>query len=244
MNSLARFYLPQADWGESVLVLKGEEAHHCVRVLRLKAGTRIEVFDGVGQSATGTLSSVSKDHVEVQIESKQYTPPPSLRISLYQAIPKGGNMEWIVQKAVELGVLEIQPLISTHTVVKPDQLEKKAQKWQKIALEACKQCGQNWLPRVQTPMNYDQWLTQYELEGCALIAALDPRAVSLAEGIAQFQRTGAAAVLIGPEGDFSQKEYDLAIGQGFQPVSLGEIVMRVETATLYTLSALKYALGT
>ncbi len=242
MNSIPRFYLPSVDWNEGFLLLTGEEAHHCVRVLRMKVGARIQVFDGVGRRATGSITHTRKEQVEILVEEEEVSAPPTTYLSLYQAVPKGGNMELIVQKSVELGVMTIQPLLTQNTVVKLDQLEKKTEKWRKVALEACKQCGQDWLPRVRVPLPFHEWIGQYHVDGCSIVAALDPRAIDFSEAISQFQKTGSAALLIGPEGDFTQEEYDQAIEKGFEPVNLGKIVLRVETATLYAISVLKFAL--
>jgi 16S rRNA (uracil1498-N3)-methyltransferase len=240
MNSINRYYLPAEQWGSCELVLTGDEAHHCVRVLRQKVGDWIVVFDGEGRSVKCQIVSADKSRVILEQDGPLVTQERGLAIHLGQAIPKAGNMELIVQKAVELGVASIQPLATENTVAKADA--KKVQKWQRIALEACKQCGQNWLPEVKEVTPVKAWLDQREKSDLEVVAALDPRSREMDTVLAECQQVETASLLVGPEGDFSQSEYDAAIEGGFQPVSLGDIVLRVETATLYCLSVMRYAL--
>ncbi|MFC4991204.1 RsmE family RNA methyltransferase [Rubritalea tangerina] len=238
MNSINRYYLAPEQWGSCELVLTGDEAHHCVRVLRQKVGDWIMVFDGVGRSVQCQIVSAEKSRVILEQDGEVVTQPRGGEIHLAQAIPKAGNMELIVQKAVELGVASIQPLQTENTVAKADG--KKVQKWQRVALEACKQCGQNWLPVVREPASLMEWLGKRERIEHELVAALDPRSVSMQDMFGGQCEWEIVRLLIGPEGDFSQSEYDAIMAAGMQPVSLGEIVLRVETATLYCISVLRY----
>jgi 16S rRNA (uracil1498-N3)-methyltransferase len=241
MNSNNRYYLPTDQWSSCELVLTGEEAHHCTRVLRQKAGDLIVVFDGAGRSVQCQIVSADKNQVSLKQDGEIEIQQRGLSLHLCQAIPKAGNMELIVQKAVELGVASIQPLITENTVVRAD--EKKLQKWQRIALEACKQCGQNWLPEVKPVLQFNDWVGDREVSEVEVVAALDPRSEEIKVVLGRLDKVASAALLVGPEGDLSQSEYDAAIGSGYMPVSLGEIVLRVETATLYCLSVLSYELS-
>ena len=128
-----RYFIPADQWDDEHLSLSGEEARHCCRVMRAREGDEIEVFDGHGTSAICKISDINRDAVRCRITSKTLSPKIEHPITLCQAIPKGGNMELIVQKAVELGVSKIQPLITDHTVARPDSAEKKGSKWQRIA---------------------------------------------------------------------------------------------------------------
>jgi 16S rRNA (uracil1498-N3)-methyltransferase len=239
MNSINRYYLPADQW--PTLLLTGDEAHHCVRVLRQKVGDLIVVFDGRGKSLQCQIVSADKNQVILKQDGKIEVQQRGLSLHLAQAIPKAGNMELIVQKAVELGVASIQPLMTENTVAKAD--EKKLQKWQRIALEACKQCGQNWLPEVKPVLQFNDWVGDREVSEVEVVAALDPRSEEIKVVLGRLDKVASAALLVGPEGDLSQSEYDAAIGSGYMPVSLGEIVLRVETATLYCLSVLSYELS-
>ncbi len=235
---MARFLLPPGHW-ETDPALTGDEARHLTQVLRIKPGTTITVFDGHGRRAEAEVLTASRDHVSLKLGEPHTPPPPLPAITLAQAIPKGKNMDLIVQKAVELGISNIQPLVTRHTIVQPG--EGKSEKWRRNALEACKQCGQDSLPHIADPLPFDRWLaTLTEAPGLKIIASLAPGALPLREVLRAHPGTTAATLLVGPEGDFSPEETTAALAAGFLPVSLGDIVLRVETATLFCLSALRY----
>lgn len=241
MNSISRYFLPAAQWKDCQLTLTGDEAHHCTRVLRSKLGETVEVFDSEGRSAQGEIFSLSKDQVEISLNKEPSLSNRPPEIHLIQAIPKGGNMELIVQKAVELGITSIQPLITEHTIVRSEQMEKKTAKWQRIALEACKQCGQNYLPTIHPVQKFNHWIETAQKAELNLVAALMPTSLPLAKVFSENLKS--ASFLIGPEGDFSDAEYSQIIAADYQPVTLGDIVLRVETATLYCLSVIKHELA-
>lgn len=220
-------------------MLEGAEARHLAQVLRLRSGAFITVFDGCGRHAKAEVLSVARHRVALQLGDPQTLPAPWPVITLAQAIPKGKIMDIIVQKAVELGIAAIQPLVTRHTVVQPG--EGKSAKWRRIALEACKQCGQDTLPVIADPLSMDRWMaTQSETLDLKLIASLAPGARPLRQVLHAVPATRAVTLLIGPEGDFSSAETGHALAVGFLPVSLGSIVLRVETATLFCLAALRY----
>lgn len=241
MNSISRYFLEPSQWQQGEVTLRGDEAHHCTRVLRSKLGETVEIFDGNGRSAKGVIISLNKDQVEISLLSEPCLATPPAEIHLIQSVPKGGNMELIVQKAVELGITSIQPLITANTIARAEQIDKKLAKWQRIALEACKQCGQNYLPEIYSPLEFESWLDVRKIADVNLVAALLPASRSLADMFTD--RPLSASFLIGPEGDFSDAEYREITTAGYQAVTLGEIVLRVETATLYCLSVIKHELG-
>jgi 16S rRNA (uracil1498-N3)-methyltransferase len=234
---MSRFLLPPETWQAGTL--SGDEARHLSQVLRIKPGATVTVFDGHGRRAEAEVLTTSRDHVSLKLGDPESPPPPMPAITLAQAIPKGKNMDLIVQKAVELGVSNIQPLVTRHTIVHPG--EGKSEKWRRNALEACKQCGQDTLPHIADPLPFERWIAgQTETPGLKLIASLAPGARPLRDVLHAHPGTTAATLLVGPEGDFSPEETSAALGAGVQPVSLGTIVLRVETATLFCLSALRY----
>lgn len=234
---MARFRLPPSEWQSATLT--GDEARHLSQVLRIKPGETVTVFDGCGHRAKAEVLSVSRDHVSLKLGETLTPPPPLPAITLAQAIPKGKNMDLIVQKAVELGIARIQPLVTKNTIVQPG--EGKSDKWRRNALEACKQCGQDTLPDIADPLPFGRWLASPpEAPGLKLIASLAPGARLFRETLRAHPGTKEAVLLVGPEGDFTPEETEAAIAAGFLPVSLGDIVLRVETATLYCLSALRY----
>ena len=235
---MARFYLPPDSWQENP-ALTGDEARHLAQVLRMKPGDPVIVFDGHGRRASAEILSISRDRVPLKLGEIVPSRAPLPAITLAQAIPKGKNMDLIVQKSVELGVAAIQPLVTRNTVVQPG--DGKSEKWRRNALEACKQCGQDTLPVIAEPLAFDRWIaTQVEAPGLKLIASLAPGARPLRTVLRGNPATTAATLLVGPEGDFSAEETTAALAAGFLPVSLGSIVLRVETATLFCLSALRY----
>lgn len=247
--SLARFYIAPSSWHVETLALEGDEANHCISVMRHQPGDEIVVFNGAGDWARTRISSATAKRVELETLSAGRTSKPAATLSLLQAIPKGSNMELIIEKGVELGVNVIIPVMTERTVVKLDARDaaKKQVKWQRLALEACKQCGQNLLPDVQTPQSFYQALEKLAPHELRIIAAIQEDAMPLKEILAdQFQidqRTPASVLLcIGPEGDFTSAEYAAAREKGCLPMTLGSIIMRVETAAMYGLSVLSHEL--
>ena len=244
-----RFYIAPEEWQPDALVLTGGEAHHCRNVLRLEGADKVVLFDGQGREITAEI--VSSDAAKIHLRKLHHaqTPPLRCRITLGQAIPKGKNMDLIVQKAVEIGAAEIAPILSDRTVVRLDDENAAAKqaKWQSIAIEAAKQCGQNWLPQVQTPKTLAQFFQDHRRFDLQLIGSLQSDALHLKKILAQFSaehgdRPRNVLMLVGPEGDFTPAELSLARGQGCRPITLGPIVLRVETASIYCLSILSYEL--
>ena len=248
---MPRFYIPPARWNLDRLVLDEDEAHHALDVLRMKAGDRAVVFNGEGGHADIEIASISKRSAELRLIRGAQSAPPACRITLGQAIPKGKNMDLIVQKATELGAAAVVPLLTEHTVVQCDarDAEKKREKWQEVAVEACKQCGQNWLPIVHPPQSLHGLFNPKTAPAfdLLLIASLQPDAVHPKQVLGDFLRDRGSQptsvlVLIGPEGDFTPAEIALAKEHGCRPITLGPIVLRTETAALYCLSVLSYEL--
>lgn len=237
-HPMPRFHLPSEHWSSAELT--GDEAKHLAQVLRLGPGAEITVFDGMGRRAEAIVREATRKRVSLELGEVLISSPPPPHITLAQAIPKGKNMEFIVQKAVELGVARIQPLVTSNTVVQPG--EGKSEKWRRIALEACKQCGQDTLPAIEDPLPFEQWATTKD-HGLALVASLAPGAKSMRETLHAQRDTKSCTILVGPEGDFTPAELSTAIAGGFLPVTLGDIVLRVETAALYCLSAVRYEFG-
>lgn len=244
-----RFYLPASAWTSENLELRGEEAHHCLDVMRCREGERIVVFNGAGTEAEGEIVAIAKDRVTLRTLLTNTTPRPRATITLGQAVPKGKNMDLIVQKATELGVSRIVPLLSERTVVQLDDgdVEKKRQKWERVAIEACKQCGQNWVPEVAAPVKVGTFAKTCS-DPLRLIAAICGEAAPLksilaARAAESGEPARSATLLIGPEGDFTAAELSQAIAGGFLPLSLGPIILRSETAAICALSILGHELG-
>lgn len=245
-----RFYVRPQEWNPDALLLTGPEAHHCRNVLRLHPGDRAVLFNGRGREITAEITSLDPREVTLRKQHESSTPPLRCRITLGQAIPKGKNMDLIVQKAVEIGASEIVPIISDRTIVRLDEDDaaQKQAKWQTIAIEAAKQCGQNWLPEVQTPRTLAQFFARgHALFDLQLIGSLQSDAQHLRTILSEYFTEHAepptrVLIVIGPEGDFTPAELALARSHGCRGITLGPIVLRVETAAIYCLSVLSYEL--
>lgn len=244
-----RFYVAPENWQPDALALTGSEAHHCRNVLRLEPSDKVVVFNGQGREITAEILPGDTAEIRLRKLHDAQTPPLRCRITLGQAIPKGKNMDLIVQKAVEIGAAEIAPILSDRTIVRLDEesAASKQAKWQTVAIEAAKQCGQNWLPQVQTPQTLAQFFHDHRRFDLQLIGSLQSDAVHLKKILEQFSaehgdRPTNVLMLVGPEGDFTPAELSLARSQGCRPITLGPIVLRVETASIYCLSILSYEL--
>ena len=246
-----RFYIPPESWTPENLTLPETESHHCLNVLRLSKGDRITAFNGRGSEITTTISSAEKGAVRLTSCPPQKTPELSAHITLCQAVPKGKNMDLIIEKATELGVAEIRPLLSERTVIRlnPDEIEKKREKWQRIAIEACKQSGQNWLPAVHAPQSPENFFAcGFPTCDLPVIASLQPGSRRLKEMLAEYHTEnegttpGSALILIGPEGDYTPAEINMAQNAGCLPMTLGPIVLRTETAAIYSMSIIAHEL--
>lgn len=240
-----RFYIPPNEWNAGAIRLTDGEAHHARNVLRLQPGGKAVVFDGRGHEITGEIVEINAREVSLRKLHEARTPPLQCRITLGQAVPKGKNMDLIVQKAVEIGAAEIVPIISDRTVVRLDaeEVEQKRAKWQTVAVEAAKQCGQNWLPQVQAPRSLAAFFQERPRFDLQLIGSLQSDALHLKAILREKEeRPATVLMLIGPEGDFTPAELNLARSHGCRPITLGPIILRVETAAIYCLSVLSYEL--
>lgn len=255
-----RFYIPPEIWQLDRLRLEAEEAHHCRDVMRMQPGERVVVFNGQGHEATSEIVALERDRIELRLLQHAQTPSLKCEVTLAQAIPKGKNMDLIVEKATELGAAAIAPLLSERTVVQldPGEAERKREKWQRGAIEAAKQCGQNWLPKISAPLTVKAFFDEPAKFDLMLIASLQPDARHLKTILAELsandpqRRFGLPSrvhallrrvlILVGPEGDFTPAETSLAKSAGCRAMTLGPIILRTETAALYCLSVLSHEL--
>lgn len=219
-------------------VLSPEESHHLARVLRVRPGQEITLFDGQGGVAEGVIETVSKTAVEVKISRHWNVPKPGTEIELIQAVPKPDRWELVLQKAVELGATAIRPILTQHTEFKPNP--KKQARWDKIVLNAAQQCEVRWLPKLQPLGKFEEVLPIIGSYDLVLVG-------SLYEGAKSFRDVPMAgkrrvALLIGPEGDFTEEEVSAAVAAGAVPVSFGSRILRTETAAIFGLSVLAYEL--
>jgi 16S rRNA (uracil1498-N3)-methyltransferase len=230
--------------------LSPEESHHLVVVNRAASGATVVAFDGKGSEWICELADGDKRSARLRVRFAQKAKPMSWRITLGQALPLGGAMDSIVRKATEIGVSMIVPLESERTQVHLDgeRSDRKIGKWQTAALEAAKQCGNPWLPEIAPVTPASAFMSSAKGYDLKLIASLQPGAKALKAVLEQFRASQNRAPrnvlwLIGPEGDFTQAEMGLSRASGFEPITLGPLVLRCETAAVYALSVLSYELS-
>lgn len=244
-----RFFVdPVQIVGGEIFIRDAGDLKHLRRVLRLSVGDAVDVSDGADWEYRGVISQITEAEVVVQITDKQkFAREPRLRVSLFQGIPKAAKMEGIVRRSVELGVYEIIPVFMARTVVvDKGNFEKKVLRWQKISDEAVKQCKRGMIPRVQPALtfaglpaalaDFDLVLFPYENEENRTIKAC---LRSLSEGQ---KRPQTVAMIIGPEGGFSEEEAEILDRAGAVRVSLGRTILRTETAGPAALAMTMYEL--
>jgi len=220
------------------------DVHHLVRVLRIKPGEELECFDGQGWTYRGRVTHVGAQQLTVVVDQRTQEPVARVRLTLAQSLIPPARFEWVLQKATELGVARITPVITSRTTVRPSSrgAPHRMARWRRIVTEAAAQCGRATLPVVEEPQRLEAVVKTLGLR-YALLLTLAASGVSLGEHL---QRLGGAAevvILIGPEGDFSPEEVSLAQRAGAQPVSLGKATLRSETAAVATLAILQHTLG-
>ena len=233
----------------STLFLTGSQAHHASRVLRVELGERVTVLDGMGQEFLCEVAGADKRAVQLAVRENRVHRPRQCQIVLLQAIPKGRIIESIIEKATELGVHRIVPLLTERVTARLDRdgAAEKGAKWQQAAVEAIKQCGAAWLPKVEVPVRLKEFLARQETFDLAFVGALQgdtrhPREYLREFEMAQGTRPRRVAIWVGPEGDLTLEELQRIQSTGAKPITLGPLVLRVETAAIYCLSFLNYEL--
>jgi 16S rRNA (uracil1498-N3)-methyltransferase len=230
------------------LTLSPEESRHITQSLRLGPGQEIELFNGKGHVGRGVLISSTKARdCVVQMAECHKDPPSDVRITLAQVLPRTSKFEWILQKAAELGVHTIVPLLGENSVARPAQKPTKAERWEHILISACKQSGNNFVPELAPIQSVADFLEQPPDVDLPLIASLQDHPRPLWEWVEDYRSQHgsphSAMVMIGPEGDFSVREYDKAREAGVHSLSLTETVLRSETAAIHAVSLLVYELN-
>lgn len=238
-----RFHIPPGSANGAEVLLSPEESHHALRVLRLGVGDAVALLDGAGVEARGSVLAADKRAVRVGVRERIVHPALPCAVTLLQALPKGRLMDTIVEKATELGAARIVPLLTEHTISRPDDdhAASKLEKWRTTALEAVKQCGNPWLPRIEVPVTFAEFLRCKERFDLALVASLHPGARPIRAVFEEFQarekrRPATLAVWVGPEGDFTAPEIAALVSDGVQPITLGRLVLRCDTAAVATLA--------
>ena len=242
---MPRFYCPPPLPLGGSFDLPPDAAHHAARVLRLRGGNRVEIFDGLGNECHGVIAELGGKRVVVgEITAVNADRESPLPVMLAQALSSSEKMDWVIQKATELGVTEIQPLDTERSVARlsAERAAKRLEHWRQVAISACEQCGRNVLPEIHAPLDIMAWLQQglAQQPPAAKFILLPQGAASLHS---QPKPQGKVVLLIGAEGGFTQAESDSALRCGFTPIRLGARVLRTETAAVAGLAALQTLWG-
>lgn len=236
-----RIYQPGDYQVGQTLALSEDAAHHVGSVLRLTVGAKIILFRSDNYEGHAIITSAHKKHIQVTIETMTLVNRESpRRIHLAQSLAKGDKMEWVIQKAVELGVASITPLLTERSVVRLDasRLEKKQQQWQAIAISACEQSGRNHIPTIHATSSFEQFLTHCPATHKWILSpTAQPSWPPISDDSAEL------ALLIGPEGGFSPQELACADQHKVQGICLGPRILRTETAAIAAMGIMQMLYG-
>ncbi len=243
-----RFHVEPGTIAADQLILDGPIAHRLTKVLRLRAGESIILFDGDGQDVLARLDNVSDRRIEATVLERTPGPAESpTTVHLYQSITKGERFEWLVEKATEIGVGRIVPLVTARAVVKTQSEGNRIDRWRRIAVEAAEQCGRSVVPAVDAPLTFDAALAA--APGVILLPYedADQSAPSIAQVLhdeidAVFAES-AVSILVGPEGGYEPEEVQRALDAGAHVVTLGQRVLRSETAGLVAATLVMQSFG-
>ena len=240
---MPKFFVRQEQIDINNIVITGDDAFHISRALRMAKGEHITVCDMQCNEYDCVLCGFNSDSVVAEIiSSKKIENEPPIKVHLFQALPKGDKLDTVIQKAVECGVFEITPFESDRCVVKakPEAEERKTERRNRISLEASKQCGRGYVPRVNPTVDFESAVKQAcECDLCIFCYEGEENA-SLKELLQEARGVGSISVFIGSEGGFSLDEVSYAIEKGMKSVSLGKRILRTETASSFVLSCISY----
>lgn len=240
MSSAPRIYCPQPLHQGDCLPLDDNNVTHLLRVLRMTEGDPVRVFNGAGAEYSARLCDVQKKSASVEIlECLRQEPSTSLNLHLGQVVSKGDRMDFTIQKATELGITDITPLWSERCEVrlKHERLDKKMEHWQNVAIAACEQSGRTWVPTIHEPQYFADWAAQQQQDIRLLLHPHQQKPLR------DYAQPASIALLVGPEGGFSEREVEQALQCGFAGLTLGPRILRTETAALAALSVLQFQWG-
>lgn len=243
---MPRFFVNEENIFSDYIMITGEDVKHIRNVLRLKAGEEIVLCNGKGIDYIAVIDRFGSNEIKASIRDvKQSCSEPTLEVVLFQGIPKANKMDFIIQKSVELGVKSIFPVITERTVVKfksDRDIEKKVKRWQRISLEAAKQCNRGIIPSIELPITFENALELSKDTELKIIPYEKQTRYSIKRCISN-SNVKKAAVYIGPEGGFEDAEIEKARLFNIEPVTLGPRILRTETAAVAVLSILMYEVG-
>ena len=243
---MSKFFVDVSDVrGGSIFIRSKEDIRHIVKVLRLKEGAEIEISDSAQWEYTARICFIGEDEVEAEILDKQkFAREPELQVTLFQGIPKQSKMEMIIQKCVELGVYEVVPVFMERTVVvDKGKFYKKRERWQKISAEAVKQCRRGIIPEIGEAQNFKKMIKDLEGFERVVFPYENETGRTIKDCLREFKtKPRRVALIIGPEGGFSDEEAECLKKMGADCVSLGKTILRTETAGPAALAMMMYEL--
>ena len=239
---MQRIWVPAGTLRPGKLVIRDpRQAHHCVRVCRVREGEAVECFDGQGARGEGQVVQVRSDEIVVAVSAVRADSVPPVRLHVAAALIRPTRFDWMLEKLTELGADEISPIITNRTTIRPKAGEQRhrMERWQRLMAGAARQCGGSRIPRLYEPRPFEAFLREIASSALTLIPTLGA-VDSLQSMLADVRTAAEVVVLIGPEGDFTSEEVRLAQAQGIRPVSLGDRVLRSETAAVALVAVLRY----
>ena len=242
-----RFFAPSLDPGDETVVLPRDEAEHLTRVLRLGPGDSVSVFDGRGHEFLARIVTASRRDVRVQVLSRaEPAAEPSVALTLAQAVLKSDKMDDIVRDAVMLGVAALQPIVTSRTEVTVAALVRSARvdRWKRVALASVKQSRRAVIPEIRTPLSFESWLE--ERHPADTLMLVEPGASADAESLSAIRDgkiPSEAAIAVGPEGGWAEKEWTAARARGIRLVTLGRRTLRADAVPVAAITVLQYLWG-
>ncbi|MEB3100703.1 16S rRNA (uracil(1498)-N(3))-methyltransferase [Ferviditalea candida] len=246
---MQRYFIPADRFDGSTVEIQGDDAHHIARVMRARTGDKIIVSDGMEREAIVEIRQIDAGRVTASIvEPLALTGEPRHRVWVFQGLPKGDKMETVIQKGTEIGASRFLPFLSERTVVKYDvkKEEKRIERWRKIAKEAAEQAHRNRIPSIDPPVSWRQMLAEVAQADAAFLLYEKERGASFKNALQRAlsdldaARPLTLAVIVGPEGGFSEAEVGQAEAAGCVPAGLGKRILRTETAALVALACILY----
>ncbi len=243
---MRRFFISKDMLSDGNAVITGNLFRHMAKSLRLKIGTKIMLADEDGGGYTGLIIGMDRESLTVSVEKTVLEPDSGTgpRITLYQALPKGSKMEFILQKGTELGVFEVVPFVAGRSIPRltKDREKERLERWRRIVREAARQSNRPAFPEISPIMDFTD-IISFSAQPVKLMLWEEEKSNGLKRILADLPVPGSVAVMVGPEGGFTREEADAAIAGGFIPVSLGRRILRTETAPIAVLAILQFFWG-
>lgn len=232
------FYVSRPQINDDTVTVVGQEHHHLRNVIRLKTGDNIRIIDGEGTVITATITKIGSDLTDVIIEELKYHKYSTPTINLFQGLPKHDKMDLILQKTTELGVSQFFPMITERTLQKPSN--NRIERWERIILSATKQCGRPWLPNLNEIQILKDCINTAQSCDLSLVLSEKENKQHIQSLLRNKPEIRSIALLIGPEGGFTESEVNIATEMGIIPVTIGSNIMRTETAAIAGVAMVAY----